>query len=214
MPEGVELRGVQLPGRGNRMAEEPISDIHTAATRLLNAITPLCDRPLVFFGHSNGGLVAYKLAQRLLAQAPHLGAHLQHLVISGKPAPHIPPPKVRHNLSEDELIEELQDYGGTPPELLQHREFMELMTPMIRADFALSELYHPQPGPPLELPVSLWWGADDKIVPSEQVLAWEPYLAQVVDRHCFAGGHFYLHDSRDEVVGRVLPLLEAAMAAA
>jgi medium-chain acyl-[acyl-carrier-protein] hydrolase len=57
-------------------------------------------------------------------------------------------PRRLHQLPEDELIAELRTYQGTPAEVLAHRELMDLLLPVLRADFALVEHYVYRSGAP------------------------------------------------------------------
>jgi medium-chain acyl-[acyl-carrier-protein] hydrolase len=60
-----------------------------------------------------------------------------HLFVSGRPAPQLvleDPPI--HHLPHDEFVEELRRLAGTPEEILQNREILELLLPLLRADFS------------------------------------------------------------------------------
>ena len=57
----VEVRAVQLPGRENRLAEEPRIDVAGLAA----AVAEAADRPYALFGHSMGGRLAYEVIREL-----------------------------------------------------------------------------------------------------------------------------------------------------
>lgn len=208
--KAVEFHALQLPGRSDRLTEKPIAQVPELIEQLQEMIQPLTDKPLIFFGHSNGGLIAYELARALQAQAE---VDVRHLVISSKPAPHIKPRRLRHVLNNEELIEELRHFGGTPEAVLNHPVFMEMMLPAIRADFSLSETYqhvkHKNEQASLDADTSLWWGDDDLLAPQADVLAWKPYLGNVVDTRGFEGGHFYLHEQRRAVIEQLNGIIES-----
>jgi medium-chain acyl-[acyl-carrier-protein] hydrolase len=44
-------------------------------------------------------------------------------------------------LPKSELVKKLHEFNGTPVELLQNDELLDLMLPTIRADFELCETY-------------------------------------------------------------------------
>ena len=46
-----------------------------------------------------------------------------------------------HSLPEAEFIAELRRLNGTPDKILENPELMEIMLPLLRADFALYEKY-------------------------------------------------------------------------
>ena len=56
---------------------------------------------------------------------------------------------------------ELRRLNGTPSELLNHEELMEIMLPLLRADFALYETYVYSTEPPLNCPISAFGGLQD-----------------------------------------------------
>lgn len=214
LPVHVELRALQLPGRSRRMNEPPCSSIAAFRDELLQAVEPLMDRPCVFFGHSNGALIAYDLIHRLSTDAH---SHLKHFIVSAKPAPHIRSSVLRQHMGDAALLAELQRFGGTPPELLQHEELMALMLPMLRADFALSENYGQHTGDldrvhkPLSCPGSLWWGEQDECVAVADVMAWQDYFEMPLQQQSFTGGHFYLQASGPRVLQSLNQILLQVM---
>jgi surfactin synthase thioesterase subunit len=50
-------------------------------------------------------------------------------------------------LNNVEFIEQMATYNGTPSVILENKELLELLLPMIRADFSLSEYYARSPIP-------------------------------------------------------------------
>jgi surfactin synthase thioesterase subunit len=164
---------------------------------LRDAIDPLLDVPLVFFGHGNGALTAHELAHEL--SRAYVNA-LKHIVISSEEAPHARSRATcRHQLGDDELLEELQDLGGTPTAILSHCDFMTQILPAARADFATSKTHAFSNVDPLNVPASLWWGRDDHIVSWPQVDAWRRCFAEAPRIRVFNGGHFYFQDNTEVV---------------
>lgn len=209
LPAEVEVVAVQPPGREGRIREAPISDLHELADALHRELTPLLDRPFVLFGHSNGGLMAFELARRLRRAG---GPMPRLLVASGRPAPQVTvedPPI--HALPYDEFIAALRRYNGTPEEILANAEIMELLEPLIRADFSLGETYRYDPEPPLDVPVTAFGGERDDEVPPEQVEAWREQTTGTFRMQMFPGDHFFLNGDRDQVLaalsGELRPLV-------
>ena len=54
--------------------------------------------------------------------------------------------------------ERLRGLSGTPEVLLQDEELMDLMSPLLRSDFELSETYKREQHPPLRCPISAFGG--------------------------------------------------------
>jgi medium-chain acyl-[acyl-carrier-protein] hydrolase len=196
LPPDVDLCAVELPGRGARLKESPVRDLTALVDAAVEGLRPALDRPFALFGHSMGALVAFELARRLGAQ----GLAPRHLFVSGHAAPHLPgvePPM--HPLPDHEFIERLRGLNGTPLEVLQHPELMEMMLPILRADFTACERYVPAPAPPLEVPISAFGGTDDPDVSQERLDAWRPYTSRRFIARRLPGDHFFLNNpaSRD-----------------
>lgn len=58
LPEWLNVRPLEPPGRGMRMDEALQTDIVQLANRLADEISAELDKPYALFGHSLGGLLA------------------------------------------------------------------------------------------------------------------------------------------------------------
>lgn len=202
LPAAVELWPVQPPGRERRLREPPFVRLDALVSALVEVLTPHLDRPFALLGHSLGGLVAFELTRRLRALRAPLPVHL---LVSGSRAPHFPLPwsTPYHTLGDAELAERLRNLGGTPPEILEHEELMQLILPIVRADFEVLETYRFEPGEPLEVPLSAFGGRQDDGVPATTVEGWRAYTRGRWRWQLFDGGHFFLHERRGELLREV-----------
>lgn len=202
----VEIRAVQLPGRGDRFVDTPLTDFDELIDTLADVLRADDDgRPFAFFGHSLGALVAFELAR---TQA-RLGRPLPlHVIVSGCAAPrHRPPREGLHLLDDDALIRRLRELNGTPRAVLDHRELMAVLLPTIRADMALVDDYTYRAGPPLPVPLTVFAGrADDHDTPA-QVEGWSVETRAGCATHWFDGDHFFIHGARDAVLACLLAAL-------
>jgi medium-chain acyl-[acyl-carrier-protein] hydrolase len=209
LPPEVEVVAVQLPGRENRIAEKPIADLMELTEKIRDALVPFMDRPFAFYGHSNGGLMAFELA-RLLRREGRTGPLL--VATGGRPAPQtVIEGPVIHALPEDEFRDTLRRYNGTPEEVLQNAEIMALISPMLRADFALGETYDYTPEPPLEVPVAAYGGMTDAEAPAWSVEAWREQAAGEFRVVMFPGGHFFINENRDMVLAELTRDLQGVL---
>jgi medium-chain acyl-[acyl-carrier-protein] hydrolase len=205
LPPDIEVRAIQMPGRGARMSEPAPARMLDLVQQLAAVLAEQDATPFAFFGHSLGALVAFELA-RLLAARGARGP--ERLIVSS-----CTPPQVRdasrqlHTLPDDAFLEALAAYEGTPPEVLAHRELMELVLPTLRADFALAERYVYWPGRPLQVPITVVNGAADPHVVLEDAMLWQRETSAECASVVFAGGHFYLQDQRDAVLALLVDLL-------
>jgi len=205
----VEVCAVQLPGRGARLAEAPIATMQTLLQALVPVIARRNDRPFVFFGHSVGALVAFELTRYLRLHGMSLPIHL---IVSGCQAPQFrSPPKGYHQLKDDAFISVLREYNGTPEQVLENRELMDLLLPAIRADFSLAENYRYRGGPVLNLPITLFAGEHDDIRAEGQVNGWSLETSQPLHTFWFDGGHFFVDTHRRQVLEQLDMALSAAI---
>lgn len=195
---GVEVLPVQLPGRGNRLNEPAFTRWEPLVEALAEALSPHFDRPFAFFGHSMGALLAFELA-RLLHQRGQPGPQL--LFASGSPAPHLrsdDPPT--YDLPDAEFIDELRRLKGTPTQVLEHPELMQLMMPLLRADFAVTQTYVYRESPPLTCPFIIFGGQEDEEVRGEKISAWCELTAGGCSLRVLEGGHFFIHTAEAQLL--------------
>lgn len=204
----IEVCAVQLPGRGSRFREPPRTSMPALIEELAGIIDPNDDLPFAFFGHSLGGLLAFELARHCQGKGLR---QPEQLIVSGCAAPqHRTPPVDKHKLPDDQFIEMLKDYNGTPPELLQNDELMTLVLPMLRADFGLVEEYRYQSTAPLTQPITVLAGRHDDHVSALQVEGWAKETTGECRTQWFEGDHFFLHAHR----AAILQLLSRNLASA
>ncbi len=197
----VEVCAVQLPGRGARLAEPPVTTMQALLQSLVPVIARHNDRPFAFFGHSVGALVAFELTRYLRLHGMSLP---RQLIVSGCQAPQFRSvPRNYHLLDDDAFIDVLGVYKGTPRMVLENRELMDLLMPALRADFSIAETYRYRGGPQLGLPITLFAGEHDDIRGEGQVDGWGRESSHPLSTIWFDGGHFFIDTHRQQVVDQV-----------
>ncbi len=194
--EYVELVFVQLPGRGARLIEPAIDNMPDIIAELMCHSDYITSKPFAFFGHSLGSRISYELAFQLL----DVGLPTpQKIFASASRAPHCISTKPHlHGLPHDEFIAELRDLNGTPKEVLENKELMELLLPLLRADFKIADTYVAAQCA-LPIPIHVFHGVDDEIL-NEHVTAWQELTTQPYQLTEFSGGHFFIHQYADEMI--------------
>jgi medium-chain acyl-[acyl-carrier-protein] hydrolase len=193
----VEICAVELPGRGARLRETPLTRMDELVPLLAAALKPFLNKPFAIFGYSLGAIIGFELA-RLFRDA---GAQPEHLFVAGRRAPQIRSDRSqRYNLPEAEFIDELRRLNGTPREVLEHPELIQMMLPLLRADFGLDETYECRAEAPLEVPISAYGGLADTDVTRGQLESWAARTTAGFQLKMFPGDHFFLHTSLSELI--------------
>jgi medium-chain acyl-[acyl-carrier-protein] hydrolase len=211
LPAGLEIVGVQLPGREERLGEPPLRSVAQVVDELARHIGPLLDLPCSFFGHSMGAMLAFELT-RALRRAGR--ATPQRLFVSGRWAPQLPDPSgPLSDLPRDEFIDEVRRLGGTPAEVLAHGELLELLLPTLRADFALCESYRYDNEAPLDTAVIAFAGLDDPGVTVASVQQWSVQTTAEFRARFLPGGHFFVNSARPELLAELSATLQVEVGA-
>jgi medium-chain acyl-[acyl-carrier-protein] hydrolase len=194
LPPTIEVCPIELPGRGTRLQEPPFTRLLPLVQVIAQELLPHLDKPFALFGHSMGALVSFELARQLRRQ--HSPEPI-HLFVSGAGAPHTrnPDPPV-HELPEAAFMAELSRLNGTPKAVLEHQDLMQLMLPVLRADFAVCETYAYSAEPPLDCPISVFAGWQDAEVSRDRLEAWRDQTTGGFSLRMLPGDHFFLHTAQ------------------
>jgi medium-chain acyl-[acyl-carrier-protein] hydrolase len=194
LPISIEVCGIQLPGRENRIHENPMMSHKDLINQIVEAIKDWIERPYAIFGHSMGALIGYEVI-RAIRSAGFLQPCL--LVSSARRSPHLPQAlPLIHGLPDKEFIEEVKGFNGTPKEIIESQELLELIMPILRADFTLCETYIYNSGPPLSCSIKAYGGLQDHTVSREELEAWRQHTVRAFTMRMFPGDHFYIQSSR------------------
>jgi len=194
LPPELEVVGICLPGRGRRISDQKYYSMKRLIPDLANALLPLLDKPYVLYGHSLGGLVAYEVVQELLSMGVQLPRHLfvgacsAALFKSGpKPDTHL-----HRNKTQEEMKQVLRNHGGTSEEVLNNKELMDLLLPMIQADFVLAQEYvHERSQLEVPVPITYFRAKSDSVVP-EEMQTWNKHTSTRYNQQDLDAGHFFL----------------------
>ena len=150
----------------------------------------------LFFGHSMGTLVSFEVTHEL-ARRGHILP--EWLLISGAIPPHRRPVESLHTLATSEFIDAVaRRYNGLPPEILANQDLLDLVMPILRADFELIERYRYKPARALPVKVAAFGGRQDRSVAPAELTHWSD-LTALPERFrlaLFEGDHFFLNHQR------------------
>ncbi len=206
-PPWLEICTVQLPGRETRLREAPIGDLEVLVPQVVAAIRPSLDRPVAFYGHSLGSIIAFETARLLRRQG---GPVPRAFFVGASRPPQLPwpDPPVR-DLPDLELLQEVnRRYDSVPAVVMAEAELRELLTPALRADMSLIETYRYRPEMPFDFPLLVFGGDADRKVTAVDLAQWQDQTLGSFELRRFSDGHLFLLPRRRELVTAIAAVLE------
>lgn len=195
----IDLHPIELSGRGRRYKERLIENVDAVVEDLYPGIVNRIDQngEYAIFGHSLGGILAYELVRTLAGEG--MPRPLK-LFISAARSPRVMKNEVTYNLPDEAFKQKIFERGGTPKEVLENEELMEIHLPILRADFKAVETYRcDDDQKKLNCELGLICGTNDTIKRCE-VEDWKCYTTGKSSIHEIEGGHFFINSHFNEVV--------------
>jgi medium-chain acyl-[acyl-carrier-protein] hydrolase len=207
LPDHVELCLPCLPGRDGRIDEPPAFSMAPLVASLAREMLASLTGPYALFGHSMGAFIAFDLAHAL----SELGRPPAHLFVSAQRAPRLPyAGQPIFALPDDEFLAGIRArYDGIPEQVRQQKDLMASLLRTLRGDFTLAESYRYRAAGRLLCPITAFGGLSDRQIAREHLEAWAAETSAGFHLHLLPGGHFFLHDSREELLSFICGQLEA-----
>lgn len=191
-----EVLVAEVPGRGESHKEAAPASLVDFARSLAPEISTWMNslgRPVVFFGHSMGALVAYETCLALSGPLP------AKLVVSACAAPGLRqgPDIARKGseLSEEELLQFMAAYGAIPP-ALSSAAARSYFLPIFAADLRLIESYQPS-SEKLAVAIHAISATRDPVAKASDIKEWEKLTKKAFSHESVEGGHFFPLDSTE-----------------
>jgi medium-chain acyl-[acyl-carrier-protein] hydrolase len=204
LPQHIELCPIELPGHGRRFKESPFRRIDPLVNALYAELRPHLDRPYALFGYSMGATIALRIARR--ATESGMGPRA---LFTGGAAPRPRRKKIRHTMSRTDFIRELRLLGGSPAHLFDEPELLDLLLPVVQADFEVLETCTYAPAPVLQCPIFVFGGREDPEVNEEELADWAVETSSPFTLRMHAGDHFFLAQHEAWLVDHIGRALES-----
>jgi surfactin synthase thioesterase subunit len=192
---GVDTYIVQYPRRADRLAHPAAATVGDLADQLFAAGDWTKVGPLRLFGHCMGAVVAFEFARI----AERRGIPVTQLWVSAGQAPSTVAESPPLPTSDDDVLADMMDLGGTDPRLLDDEDFVELLVMAVQADYRALDRYSCAADVRIAADIHAVAGERDHRVTREQMRRWESHTTGRFALSLFDGGHFYLAEHLDSV---------------
>lgn len=184
----VQTDVFEYPGHGQKLCLPLLHSISEMAQEMLKQMFPVRE-PYCLLGYSMGGHVLCELYRLLVEKNYPLPVHVYLCAID------IPKqqPEEETDTSDQALLDELKELGGTAPEILEDPEFMEMLLPIYRADI-LAERNYVLPCEQIFRCEGTVIVGEDELDQENQFSEWQCYFDKPVRFCTVHGGHFFLQE--------------------
>jgi medium-chain acyl-[acyl-carrier-protein] hydrolase len=198
LPQTMELKAIQLPGRWERYKEAPFRRIPPLIEKLVESLGPEVDGPYAVFGFSLGAIVGFEWVRALISRGY---AQPVHLFVCARSGPQVPRKlSPLSNLPQEEFIQKFGErYGAIPAIILKEAEMKKNFLHYCQADFEMYENYVFEPGSLLDCPITALGGLADPVVTQGDLERWKEQTRGRFSIHMFQGDHFFLNQYKNEV---------------
>lgn len=208
LKDGIELRPVEMSGRGKRKGsklyetfDEAVEDLY----KIIKEETAAGD--YAFFGHSMGSWMAYEIAQKIMQdgrQSP------LHIFFAGRKAPHIKyTGTMYHKLPDDAMRAEMAKMGSMNDFFTQSDDVFNMYLPVVRSDCRIIENYeYVDRGVKLDSDVTVIYGDQDVMTHGDEEMSWRQHTKKDFRLYTLNSGHFFILDRLTDVVDIINERLE------
>lgn len=198
LDNSIKIFPISLKGRGRRFYEDFYKNLDEAIDDIFSNIkNEIKDDEYSIYGHSMGALLAYELYYKI--KENNL-TEPKHIFFSGYGSPNINKSKDDiYKLSDEDFIKAIIELGGTPKEVFENKELLEIFIPVLRSDFKLLSKYsYTRREDKINCDISIFNGKEDSIT-EEEILGWIDLSNNQVDIYNFDGDHFFINDNIENI---------------
>lgn len=195
----IEIVPVELPGRGKRFTEKLCHNMEDVVDDIYSKLEKsFINEDYMLYGHSMGSWIVYYLTNKIIKHGTRLPSRV---FLSGKEAPYIKKDSlIYHEMKENEFIEKIYNLGGTPKEVIENKELLDIYIPILINDYKLIETCkYEKPIRKYDFDITIFNGIDDDL-DEKDVEGWREYTSKQFKVYNFDGGHFFIHNHTKELL--------------
>ena len=208
----VSTTAIEYSGHGRRINDQLLTSMDSVADDVYRQIEGILasGEDYCLLGYSMGGLVAYELYYKILAAGRKLP---QHIFILGTPEPqYLHAQKDYESFDFEQIKAELTAHDGTPDELLDCDELIELLMPIVKADcIALRDYRWQKRDEQVHCGVTVIRGSLEPNLEHCREL-WETCIGHEIEYLCLEGKHFFLFEQEGRYTGQIAELIAERLA--
>jgi acyl transferase domain-containing protein/NADPH:quinone reductase-like Zn-dependent oxidoreductase/surfactin synthase thioesterase subunit/NADP-dependent 3-hydroxy acid dehydrogenase YdfG len=206
-PDEYDILAVQTPGRENRMDEPVAESVDQLTDQIVSHLAPLCDRPVVIWGHSFGGIVAGEVIRRLRQR---YDLEPIHFIVTGTIAPHqIHLWQKREVMLKAMVADNSPEYLISLSRYVDDPEVLKAILPGMRRDFPLLKNYRFLPLAPLNCPITAFAARQDDMVYTDEIREWSRHTEGGFELIEVDGDHWFLNRNRELITAALREIAAA-----
>lgn len=208
----LKKSAVEYSGHGRRFSDKLFSSMEEIVDDVYKQVKAVIshDEEYCLLGYSMGGLVAYELYYKMLSCKEKLPIHI---FIMGTPEPdYIHKYKEFESFDLSQIKDELIENEGTPQEVIECDELIELLTPVIKADnIALRDYRNStEKREPMKCKVTVIRGTlEDELENCRE--GWEKNIGHECEYILIEGKHFFLFEEDGKNTDSVAGIIEKTL---
>lgn len=202
-PSNFDLLQVELPGRGERLDENNVSDIVKLAKDVFRQIEKdVRTHPYLIYGHSMGTLLGYELTKEIVKQKyPQPSC----LFFTGRASPCFGEEDRITSYPTDIFWKEIRMLGGVPKEVLANKELLDFFEPVLRSDIKAVEDYQYVPMQnKFKIPLYVFAGSEELDITREKLAAWQDESTYPLHMKFIQGDHFFIFEHCARIVEMIV----------
>lgn len=200
--EQVDMQAIDYAGHGFRYQEK----LNSSFDELMNDVyehvmSNITNYEEVFlFGHSMGGLVAYKVAEKL--ETENVSIRKQLLVSGSLPPEYYPTSAIKRMQGDEAVSDYIVEYNRISEKKIKTDVFKKLIFPAIRNDFAILNNYSESKNTKIDMPITCFFSECDSLMDYQHMKAWNEH-SDCVRFVEMQGDHFFIEEDveRNRILG-------------
>lgn len=204
MDDTVSVWGIDLPGHGWSTGKL-IDSFDTLIELLFPVMSNFADKELYLFGHSLGGLIAFRLTQLMEKE----NFTIKMVFISASPLPHrVNEWTYLKDFKGLALIEDLAQHGGVPEGLTSNEGLIDFYSKILAADIGVFLSASITRQPTLKTKTYVMYSKGDSFLDCNNIFEWDIYGRDISFVEV-RGNHLYVATEGEMIGKKLIELIQA-----